>query len=76
VADGLPGIQRAEILSLCDEVDYLSNQLNDLCRRGMGSSPKAQEIAKYVFSFPVSPYKIAEKLKRVVYIRATLCNNR
>ncbi|KAK7590064.1 hypothetical protein V9T40_001677 [Parthenolecanium corni] len=46
VADGLPGIQRAEILSLCDEVDYLSNQLNDLCRRGLGNSPKAQEIAK------------------------------
>ena len=49
MAEGLPGIQRAEILSLCDEVDYLSNQLNDLCRRAMGSSPKVQEIAKYVF---------------------------
>ncbi|XP_065219509.1 vinculin-like isoform X1 [Planococcus citri] len=46
VADGLPGIQRAEILSLCDEVDYLSNQLNDLCKRGLGNTPKAQEIAK------------------------------
>lgn len=46
VADGLPGIQRAEILSLCDEVDYLSNQLSDLCKRGLGNSPKAQEIAK------------------------------
>ncbi|XP_065226162.1 vinculin-like isoform X3 [Planococcus citri] len=46
VADGLPGVQRAEILSLCDEVDYLSNQLSDLCKRGLGNTPKAREIAK------------------------------
>lgn len=46
VADGLPGVQRAEILSLCDQVDRLSHQLSDLCRRGMGNSPQAQEIAR------------------------------
>jgi len=49
VADGLPGVQRAEILNLCDEVDVLSRQLNDLCRRGEGNSPQAQQIARYSF---------------------------
>lgn len=46
VADGLPGVQRAEILNLCDEVESLSRQLSDLCRRGEGNSPQAQQIAR------------------------------
>ncbi|XP_063234334.1 vinculin isoform X5 [Bacillus rossius redtenbacheri] len=46
VADGLPGVHKAEILGLCDEVDILSRQLNDLCRRGLGNTPQAQEIAR------------------------------
>ncbi|KAL4084897.1 hypothetical protein QTP88_027768 [Uroleucon formosanum] len=46
VADGLPGVQRAEILNLCDEVGILSQQLSDLCRRGEGNSPQAQQIAR------------------------------
>ncbi|XP_039286096.1 vinculin isoform X3 [Nilaparvata lugens] len=46
VADGLPGVQRAEILTLCDQVDRLSRQLSDLCRRGMGNTPQAQETAR------------------------------
>ncbi|XP_018910673.1 vinculin isoform X3 [Bemisia tabaci] len=46
VAEGLPGVQRAEILALCDDVDRLSHQLADLCRRGLGGSPQAQEVAK------------------------------
>ncbi|XP_075229782.1 vinculin isoform X2 [Lycorma delicatula] len=46
VADGLPGVQRAEILTLCDQVDRYSRQLSDLCRRGMGNTPQAQEIAR------------------------------
>lgn len=46
VADGLPGVQKAEILQLCDEVDGLSRQLADLCARGQGNSPQAQEIAR------------------------------
>ncbi|XP_051173648.1 vinculin isoform X2 [Leptopilina boulardi] len=46
VADGLPGIHKAEILQLCDEVESLSRQLEDLCHRGQGSSPQAQEIAR------------------------------
>jgi len=50
VADGLPGVQRAEILNLCDEVDALSRQLSDLCRRGEGNSPQAQQIARYLVS--------------------------
>lgn len=46
MAEGLPGVQRAEILNLCDEVDTLSRQLSDLCRRGEGNSPQAQQIAR------------------------------
>ncbi|XP_066997398.2 vinculin isoform X4 [Anabrus simplex] len=46
VAEGLPGIHKAEILSLCDEVDILSRQLSDLCRRGHGNTPQAQDIAR------------------------------
>lgn len=46
MADGLPGVQRAEILNLCDEVESLSRQLSDLCRRGEGNSPQAQQIAR------------------------------
>uniref|UniRef100_A0A1B6CKP3 Vinculin n=1 Tax=Clastoptera arizonana TaxID=38151 RepID=A0A1B6CKP3_9HEMI len=46
VAEGLPGVQKAEILSLCDQVDRLSHQLNDLCQRGMGNTPEAQELAR------------------------------
>ncbi|KAJ8892180.1 hypothetical protein PR048_004760 [Dryococelus australis] len=46
VADGLPGVHKAEILGLCDEVDILSRQLNDMCRRGHGNTPQAQEIAR------------------------------
>ncbi|OXU28986.1 hypothetical protein TSAR_002363 [Trichomalopsis sarcophagae] len=46
VAEGLPGIHKAEILQLCDEVDNLSHQLGELCARGEGNSPRAQEIAR------------------------------
>lgn len=42
----MPGIHKAEILQLCDEVESLSRQLEDLCHRGQGSSPQAQEIAR------------------------------
>lgn len=46
VADGLPGVQKAEILQLCDEVDSLSRQLADLCAQGKGNTPQAHEIAR------------------------------
>lgn len=39
VADGCPGYQKAEILQLCDEVEYLKMNV-------AGSSPKAKEFAK------------------------------
>lgn len=46
VAEGLPGIHKAEVLQLCDEVDDLSRQLSDLCERGLGNTPQAQQVAK------------------------------
>ncbi|CAH1987171.1 unnamed protein product [Acanthoscelides obtectus] len=39
VAEGLPGMQKAEILQLCDDVDALS-------RQGKGNTPQAHEIAR------------------------------
>lgn len=39
VADGCPGYQKAEILQLCDEVEYLK-------MNAAGTSPKAKEFAK------------------------------
>ncbi|KAF5284255.1 hypothetical protein FQR65_LT00255 [Abscondita terminalis] len=46
VAEGLPGVQKAEIVELCDAVDSLSRQLEDLCLQGNGNSPQAQEVAR------------------------------
>lgn len=37
---------RQDILNLCDEVESLNRQLNDLVRRGQGNSPQAQELAR------------------------------
>lgn len=42
----MPGIHKAEILQLCDEVDNLSHQLGDLCANGQGNTPRAQDIAR------------------------------
>ncbi|XP_014275816.1 vinculin isoform X6 [Halyomorpha halys] len=46
VAVGLQGVQKAEMIALCEQVDRLSRQLTDQCRRGLGSSPQAQQIAR------------------------------
>lgn len=46
VASCLSGGSRAEIQQLCEEVDSLSAQLSELCRRGQGDSPQAQNIAR------------------------------
>ncbi|KAF5290117.1 hypothetical protein FQA39_LY14898 [Lamprigera yunnana] len=46
VAEGLPGVQKAEIVELCDGVDSLSRQLEDLCLQRSGNGPQAQEIAR------------------------------
>ncbi|XP_031330332.1 vinculin isoform X4 [Photinus pyralis] len=46
VADGLPGIQKTEILELCDDVDGLSRQLEQLCLQGHGDSAQAQDVAR------------------------------
>ncbi|XP_022907077.1 vinculin isoform X6 [Onthophagus taurus] len=46
VADGLPGVQKSEILQLCDEVDGFSRQLSDLCQQGKGDTAHAQEVAR------------------------------
>ena len=37
LADQLQGAERQEMRRLCDEAEQLTNQLADLCRRGMVS---------------------------------------
>jgi hypothetical protein len=34
IAESLPAQRRAEVLQLCNEVDALTDQLSDLCKRG------------------------------------------
>ena len=38
IADSLVGQQRADVLQLCNEVDMLTDQLSDLCKRGLVSN--------------------------------------
>nr|XP_023029953.1 vinculin isoform X3 [Leptinotarsa decemlineata] len=66
VADGLPGIQKAEILQLCDEVDSLSRQLSDLCVQGKGNSPQAQEVARRLSQ---KLHELKEKINQAVVNR-------
>ncbi|KAJ8956385.1 hypothetical protein NQ318_015123 [Aromia moschata] len=66
VADGLPGIQKAEILQLCDEVDSLSRQLADLCAQGKGNTPQAQEIARRLSQ---KLHELKEKINQAVVNR-------
>ncbi|BFZ04162.1 hypothetical protein BsWGS_07200 [Bradybaena similaris] len=46
VANCCTGPQRQELLRLCDEVEILTNQLSDLCKRGQGNGPQAKAIAR------------------------------
>ncbi|XP_056639641.1 vinculin isoform X3 [Diorhabda sublineata] len=66
VADGLPGVQKAEILQLCDEVDTLSHHLADLCRQGLGNTPQAQEVARHLSQ---KLHELKEKINQAVVNR-------
>lgn len=46
IGQSCPSHQREDIHDLCNDVEVLSRQLDDLVRRGMANSPQAQEIAK------------------------------
>lgn len=47
VASGLTGPAKSGILALCEEVDSLSQQLSEMCRRGQGETPQAQAVARW-----------------------------
>ncbi|XP_018351885.1 PREDICTED: vinculin isoform X6 [Trachymyrmex septentrionalis] len=66
VAEGLPGIHKAEILQLCDEVDNLSHQLADLCAHGQGNSPHAQDIARQLSH---KLYELKNRIQQAVVSR-------
>ncbi|KAG5887305.1 hypothetical protein JTB14_006450 [Gonioctena quinquepunctata] len=66
VADGLPGMQKAEILQLCEEVDTLSRQLSDLCAQGKGNSPQALDIARRLSQ---KLHELKEKINQAVVNR-------
>ncbi|XP_029173811.1 vinculin isoform X5 [Nylanderia fulva] len=66
VAEGLPGIHKAEILQLCDEVDNLSHQLADLCAHGQGNTPRAQEIARQLSH---KLYELKNRIQQAVVSR-------
>ncbi|XP_018049657.1 PREDICTED: vinculin isoform X2 [Atta colombica] len=66
VAEGLPGIHKAEILQLCDEVDNLSHQLADLCAHGQGNTPHAQDIARQLSH---KLYELKNRIQQAVVSR-------
>ncbi|XP_025156550.1 vinculin isoform X8 [Harpegnathos saltator] len=66
VAEGLPGIHKAEILQLCDEVDSLSHQLADLCAHGQGNTPRAQDIARQLSH---KLYELKNRIQQAVVSR-------
>lgn len=66
MAEGLPGIHKAEILQLCDEVDNLSHQLADLCAHGQGNTPRAQEIARQLSH---KLYELKNRIQQAVVSR-------
>lgn len=66
VADGLPGVQKAEVIQLCDEVDGLSRQLIDLCHQGKGNTPQAQETARRLSH---KLHELKEKINQAVVNR-------
>ncbi|XP_037528019.1 vinculin isoform X1 [Rhipicephalus sanguineus] len=49
-AESCPMPQRAEIVQLCNEIDSLTRKLKDLCRRGQGNTPEAQQTARLISS--------------------------
>ncbi|XP_046612826.1 vinculin isoform X6 [Neodiprion virginianus] len=66
VAEGLPGIHKAEILNLCDEVDNLSRQLGDLCAHGQGNTPRAQDTARQLSQ---KLYELKNRIQQAVVSR-------
>ncbi|KAK3872880.1 hypothetical protein Pcinc_022074 [Petrolisthes cinctipes] len=50
VASALTGPAQSGILALCEEVDSLSQQLSEMCRRGQGDTPQAQNVARALSS--------------------------
>ncbi|XP_017889455.1 vinculin isoform X10 [Ceratina calcarata] len=66
VAEGLPGIHKAEILQLCEQVDDLSHQLGDLCAHGQGNTPRAQEIARQLSH---KLYELKNRIQQAVVSR-------
>lgn len=46
IGQSCPPSQREDIYDLCNDVEQLHRQLDDLCRRGMANTPQAQEISR------------------------------
>ncbi|KAL7631392.1 UNVERIFIED_CONTAM: hypothetical protein RMT77_018306 [Armadillidium vulgare] len=66
VASCLSGPAQYEINKLCDDVDTLSQQLSEHCRRGQGNSPQAQTIARNLAS---KLHELKSKIQKAVVDR-------
>ncbi|XP_014478433.1 PREDICTED: vinculin isoform X4 [Dinoponera quadriceps] len=66
VADGLPGIHKAEILQLCEKVSNLSHQLAGFCDHRLGNSPRAQETARQLSH---KLYELKNRIQQAVVSR-------
>ncbi|KAK6184515.1 hypothetical protein SNE40_006977 [Patella caerulea] len=48
VAQCCSGPQRQELLRSCDEVEILTNQLSEMCKKNQGNSPQAAAVARHM----------------------------
>ncbi|XP_022661319.1 vinculin-like isoform X4 [Varroa jacobsoni] len=46
IAETMPPAERAQIHALCNEIESMTNQLKDLCRKGLGHTPEAQSLGR------------------------------
>jgi vinculin len=46
LASVCPAAHRQDLLNLCNDVESMAKQLNDLCRRGQGNSAESQNLAR------------------------------
>jgi len=50
IAENLPPAKRGEMLQLCDEVDMLTDQLGNLCKKGQVCNSNCGMPLRYILS--------------------------
>ena len=61
LASVCPAAHRQDLLNLCNDVEGMAKQLHDLCRRGQGNTPEAQNLARLLSQKLQDLKKVIEK---------------